>query len=92
MVMGDMVMTVDLVVIGSGPGGYSAAFRAADLGLDVALIDPRPGVGGSYLYDGCIPSKTYLFLTQLLQQNKKVQAMGIHYQNPEIDLTQMWAW
>ena len=92
MVMGDMVMTVDLVVIGSGPGGYSAAFRAADLGLDVALVDPRPRLGGSYLYDGCIPSKTYLFLTQLLLDTLKAQPMGIHFQNPKIDLKQIGSW
>lgn len=92
MVMGDMVMTVDIVVIGSGPGGYSAAFRAADLGFDVALVDPRPKPGGAYLYEGCIPSKSYLFLTQLLLETKKARAMGVHFSKAEIDLKQMISW
>ena len=92
MVMGDMVMKVDVVVIGSGPGGYSAAFRAAELGLDVTLVDPRPKPGGSYLYDTCIPSKSYLAQTELLIETQKAQAMGIHFQKPEIDLTQINSW
>ncbi|MFT5727448.1 MAG: dihydrolipoamide dehydrogenase [Desulforhopalus sp.] len=92
MVMGDMVMKVDVVVIGSGPAGYSAAFRAAELGLDVTLVDPRPQPGGSYLYDTCIPSKSYLAQVQLLIEAQKAQAMGIYFQNPEIDLKQMNSW
>ena len=90
--MGDMVMTVDVVVIGSGPGGYSAAFRAAELGLDVALVDPRPQPGGAYLYDGCIPAKTYLHLAHLLVGTQTAQSMGIDFAPPHIDLTQMTSW
>ena len=92
MVMGDMVMKVDVVVIGSGPAGYSAAFRAAELGLDVTLVDPRPQPGGSYLYDTCIPSKSYLAQAQLLIETQNAQTMGIHFQKPEIDLTQINSW
>ncbi len=92
MVMGDMVMKVDVVVIGSGPAGYSAAFRAAELGLDVTLVDPRPQPGGSYLYDTCIPSKSYLAQTKLLIEIQKAQAMGIYSQKPEINLTQLTSW
>jgi dihydrolipoamide dehydrogenase len=92
MVMGDMEMTVDLVVIGSGPGGYGAAFRAADLGLDVAMIDPRPWPGGVCLHEGCIPSKSYLYLTEILRESKKARGMGLHFGEPEIDLSAMRAW
>lgn len=92
MVMGDMIMTVDVVVIGSGPGGYSAAFRAAELGLDVALVDPRAKPGGSYLYDGCIPSKSFLSQTKILAAAQKSSAMGIHFPPPEINLKRMHSW
>ncbi|MGB3222745.1 MAG: FAD-dependent oxidoreductase, partial [Desulforhopalus sp.] len=57
MVMGDMEMNTDLLVIGAGPGGYGAAFRAADLGLDVIMVDDIPRPGGVCLHKGCIPSK-----------------------------------
>ncbi|WP_136806540.1 dihydrolipoyl dehydrogenase [Desulfosediminicola flagellatus] len=92
MVMGDMVMTVDVVVIGSGPGGYGAAFRAADLGLDVALVDPRPRPGGVCLHEGCIPSKTYLHLAELLLDTRRVREKGLRFEEPEIDLAAMQAW
>lgn len=92
MVMGDMVMTVDVVVIGSGPGGYSAAFRAAELGFDVTLVDPSPKPGGSYLYDGCIPAKSFLSQTKILAEAQKSSAMGIHFPTPEIDLKLMHSW
>jgi dihydrolipoamide dehydrogenase len=92
MVMGDMVMTVDLVVIGSGPGGYGSAFRAADLGLDVALIDPRPRPGGVCLHEGCIPSKTFLFLAELILDTRRAGKMGVRFSEPEIDLVAMQSW
>lgn len=92
MVMGDMVMTVDVAVIGSGPGGYGAAFRAADLGLDVALIDSRPRPGGVCLHEGCIPSKTYLFLAELILDTRRASKMGLRFAEPEIDLPAMNNW
>lgn len=92
MVMGDMVMTVDVVVIGSGPGGYSAAFRAAELGFDVTLVDARPKPGGSYLYDGCIPSKSFLSQIKILADSQNSQIKGIHFPTPEIDFKQMHSW
>lgn len=92
MVMGDMEMTVDVAVIGSGPGGYGAAFRAADLGLDVALIDPRPRPGGVCLHEGCIPSKTYLFLAELILDARRARKMGLRFTEPEIDLQAMNNW
>lgn len=92
MVMGDMVMQVDVVVIGSGPAGYSAAFRAAELGLDVTLVDPREKPGGSYLYDSCIPSKSYLSQAKLLIETQSSRSMGLLFPKTEIDLQQMHSW
>lgn len=92
MVMGDMEMTVDLAVIGSGPGGYGAAFRAADLGLDVALVDPRPKPGGVCLHEGCIPSKSCLFLAELILDTRRAGIMGVHFAEPEVDLTAINSW
>ena len=92
MVVGDMEMRVDVAVIGSGPGGYGAAFRAADLGLDVALIDPRPRPGGVCLHEGCIPSKSCLFLAGLILDTRRAKKMGLHFAEPELDLTAVNSW
>lgn len=59
---------MDVVVIGAGPGGYPAAFRAADLGMKVALIDPRANPGGVCLYCGCVPSKALLHVAAFLHE------------------------
>jgi len=59
MVMGELSQETELLVIGSGPGGYAAAFRAADLGLDVTMVDTALRPGAVCLYKGCIPSKTF---------------------------------
>jgi dihydrolipoamide dehydrogenase len=92
MVMGDMEMSTDLLVIGGGPGGYGAAFRAADLGLDVILVDPRPGLGGLCLHAGCIPAKSLLHLAELIQDAEGANRMGLGFDAPRIDLTAMRAW
>lgn len=92
MVMGDMEMSTDLLVIGGGPAGYSAAFRAADLNLDVILVDHRPSLGGLCLHAGCIPSKTLLHLTQLLDHSRRAGQMGLHFSEPAIDLQEMRYW
>src|SRR2546428_3202973 len=60
MVMGDLVREVDVAVVGGGPGGYTAAFRCAELGLDTVVVDADKRLGGVCLYDGCIPSKALL--------------------------------
>ena len=60
MVMGELAQEAEVLVIGGGPGGYAAAFRAADLGLDVTMVDKAPRPGGVCLFRGCIPSKTLL--------------------------------
>jgi dihydrolipoamide dehydrogenase len=81
-----------VVVIGGGPGGYAAAFMAADLGLEVALIDPEANPGGVCLYRGCIPSKALLHLVKLKKEAAEAAAWGLHFSEPEIDLGQIRKW
>ncbi len=81
-----------IAIIGGGVAGSTAALYFGGLGLDVTLVDPRPKPGGSYLYDTCIPSKSYLAQTKLLIETQKAQTMGIYFQKPEIDLTQINSW
>lgn len=92
MVMGDMEMNTDLLVIGAGPGGYGAAFRAADLGLDVIMVDSFSRPGGVCLHKGCIPSKTYLHLAEVILDAKRAKRMGISFAEPQIDLPAIRAW
>jgi len=81
-----------LAVIGAGPGGYAAAFLAADLGLEVTLIDPEQNPGGVCLYRGCIPSKALLHVAKLLNETEESKNWGIEYQKPKIDLDKMRSW
>lgn len=76
----------ELIVIGAGPGGYAAAFRAADLGIKVTLIDPEVNPGGVCLYRGCIPSKALLHLTKIKEDAEQVEEHGIVFDSPKIDL------
>jgi len=76
----------DLVVLGGGPGGYTAAFRAADLGLSVCLVEQRRNLGGVCLQVGCIPSKTLLHCAAVLEEAGEAAAFGIRFTPPEIDL------
>lgn len=76
----------DLVVLGGGPGGYTAAFRAADLGLDVCLIDQGERLGGVCLNVGCIPSKTLLHCATVIEEAREIADFGVTFQEPEIDL------
>ncbi len=92
MVMGDMEMSTDLLVIGGGPGGYSAAFRGAELGLDVVLVDQGASLGGLCLHAGGIPSKTLLRLSRLLNESRLAGKIGIHFDEPRIDLAEIRAW
>ena len=82
---------VQLAVIGGGPGGYVAAFKAADLGLDVALIDPEAHPGGVCLYRGCIPSKALLHVSKLLYEAREAEHWGIQFAAPAIDLPKLRA-
>jgi len=92
MVMGEFTQDTDLIVIGGGPGGYAAAFRAADLGLDVTMVDIAERPGGVCLHRGCIPSKTYLHLAELISDAGRADAMGVHFEAPRIDPAAMRAW
>jgi dihydrolipoamide dehydrogenase len=92
MVMGEATLETQLAVIGGGPGGYAAAFRAADLGMEVTMIDTEERPGGVCLFRGCIPSKTFLFLTQLIYDAHRSEEMGIKFCPPEIDLERLRAW
>jgi len=81
-----------LAVLGGGPGGYAAAFRAADLGLQVTLIDPEPSLGGVCLHRGCIPSKAYLHVANLLEEARAAREYGLSFAQPDIDLDRMRQW
>jgi dihydrolipoamide dehydrogenase len=92
MVMGEIERETQVVVIGGGPGGYAAAFRAADLGLEVTLIDSAPALGGECLHHGCIPSKALLTATYLLEQITAAQTMGIRAEHVSVDPATMNQW
>ena len=81
-----------LVVIGSGPGGYTAAFRASDLGLDVTLIEKHTNLGGVCLNVGCIPSKTLLHAAKIINDSKEAKTLGLNFGEPEIELEKMKDW
>ena len=76
----------DVLVLGAGPGGYSAAFRAADLGLSVVLVERYPTLGGVCLNVGCIPSKALLHTAAVMEEAQSLAAHGISFGKPEIDL------
>lgn len=82
----------ELVVIGAGPGGYRAAFLAADTGIKVTLIDPEKNPGGVCLYRGCIPSKTLLHLVKVKAEAKGAGNFGMKYSEPEIDVDKIRDW
>jgi dihydrolipoamide dehydrogenase len=92
MVMGDIERDTQVVVIGAGPGGYAAAFRAADLGREVTLIDSAPALGGECLHHGCIPSKALLTATHLRDLIDSAQTMGIRVEGVAVDLGAMNQW
>ena len=92
MVMGELMQETELAVIGSGPAGYAAAFRAADLGMDVAMVDTARRPGGVCLFKGCIPSKTYLHVAELIHDAQKADSMGVTFGKPKIDLTGLRSW
>jgi dihydrolipoamide dehydrogenase len=81
-----------LVVVGAGPAGYTAAFRAADLGLDVTVVDPEPDPGGVCLYRGCIPSKALLHVARVIEEARESAALGVTFVEPSIDLDRVRAW
>ncbi len=82
----------ELVVIGAGPGGYTAAFRAADLGLDVILIERSPTLGGVCLNVGCIPSKALLHAAKVIDDAQAMAAHGVTFGKPKIDAARLRDW
>ena len=85
-------MTCDVLVLGSGPGGYSAAFRAADLGLNSILVERYPTLGGVCLNVGCIPSKALLHIAAVMDEAKHLSEHGIGFGEPKVDLDALRAW
>ncbi len=81
----------EVVVLGGGPGGYSAAFRAADLGLKTVLVERYPTLGGVCLNVGCIPSKALLHTAEVINEVAELEVMGVRYTKPKIDLDKLRA-
>ncbi len=81
-----------IVVIGAGPGGYAAAFRAADLGNQVTLIEKDSALGGVCLNRGCIPSKTLLHLSKIIDETNEIKKAGIEFSQPNIDMSKIQSW
>jgi dihydrolipoamide dehydrogenase len=81
--------TLKVAVIGGGPGGYAAAFLAADLGMQVILIDPEANPGGVCLYRGCIPSKALLHVAKLVEEARQAKNWGVEFGEPKIDLARL---
>jgi dihydrolipoamide dehydrogenase len=92
MVVGEMVQEVDLAVLGAGPGGYTAALRAAELGIRTILIDAMPKPGGVCLHMGCIPSKSLLHAAEVINSTANAAKFGLHFANPKIDIDELRTW
>ena len=84
--------TQNLLVLGGGPGGYTAAFLAADFGMKVTLVDAEPKPGGVCLHRGCIPSKALLHIAKLMNDTRMASQWGLKYSEPEIDLGGIRRW
>jgi dihydrolipoamide dehydrogenase len=89
---GEFNRTAELLVLGAGPGGYTAAFRAADLGLKVTLVERWAELGGVCLNVGCIPSKALLHAAKVIEDADEMAERGIAFGAPEIDLPRLRAW
>ncbi len=92
MVMGDLVTEVDVAVVGGGPGGYSAAFRCAELGLETVVVDAGKRLGGACLYEGCIPSKALLHAASVIHEAERARELGIDFGEPRISLDPLRKW
>src|ERR1700757_4144304 len=83
------MINVQLVVVGGGPGGYAAAFLAADLGLTTAIVDPEANPGGVCVYRGCIPSKALLYVAKLIDESRHASEWGVTFGEPDVDLAKL---
>jgi len=92
MVMGDLVDEVEVAVLGGGPGGYSAAFRCAELGLETVVIDAAQRLGGACLFEGCIPSKALLHVAEVLNEAERAKEFGVDFGEPRISLDPLRKW
>jgi dihydrolipoyl dehydrogenase len=87
-----MTGSTQMAVIGGGPGGYAAAFLAADLGLEVTLIDLEHNPGGVCLYRGCIPSKALLHVAKVISESRQAADWGVSFSEPKIDIDRLRSW
>src|SRR5919204_5830605 len=92
MVMGDLVREVDVVVVGGGPGGYSAAFRCAELGLETVVVDADKRLGGVCLHEGCIPSKALLHVAAVIGEAERAKEFGVEFGTPRVALDPLRTW
>jgi dihydrolipoamide dehydrogenase len=92
MVMGDLLTEVDVAVVGGGPGGYTAAFRCAALGLETVIVDAGKRLGGACLFEGCIPSKALLHVAAVLGEAERAKEFGVDFGAPRISLDPLRKW
>jgi dihydrolipoamide dehydrogenase len=92
MVMGDLVTEVDVAVVGGGPGGYTAAFRCAELGLETVIVDAGKRLGGACLFEGCIPSKALLHVAAILGEAERAREFGVDFGPPHVSLDPLRKW
>ena len=86
------MIKTQVLVIGSGPGGYTAAFRAADLGKEVTMIERHESLGGVCLNEGCIPSKALLHAANVIEQTSAMKDHGIKFSDPKIEMKKFMTW
>src|ERR1700752_2649643 len=84
-------METQLVVVGAGPGGYAATFQAPDMGMQVAMIEAEPRLGGTCLLKGCIPSKALLHVARVLSETRAMNDWGVKFPHPASDIGTMRA-
>lgn len=92
MVVGEFTQETDLLILGGGPGGYHAAFRAAEHGIATTVVDANPKLGGVCLHRGCIPSKTYLAVAEMMHMADAAKAMGVEFKAPKVDPAGLREW
>lgn len=92
MVVGEITQETELAVLGAGPGGYTAALRAAQLGIKTVLIDVRPHLGGVCLHEGCIPSKALLHAAEVVNTARAAKSYGIHFGEPKLEIAELRRW